>query len=500
MSSHFRINNSKSSAPKNAVYNSLLMKQGNTSTPPHPPPPPPPPSTESTETPSVSNSESKPVRFRLVRDPLTNKFKFVKNEDASSIVDNTFTEGVPPPSEEAPAPAPLPVSVSSPPVISTASLVAPSADPRKKNTPYSPIFPTLAPYQDKVRSVVSGRVVVNTNSPFNNPNHVPRTSSFANQLDVKMSPPSAPTPTLSNKHRNLTFSPMLRLHYSEPALTLQNPEPIPPLPYFTSNACNLNYGPTGPTGPTGAVGPTGPQGIPGTSTFYDQSNVVGMGGLFPPVVGASAKESLITEEGDILVGVDPSTFYYYQNIVPLTTLLNPDPLQSVTIADVAPLPVDGISYITIVQTNFSIQQLNNLFSANGITITVEVCLFRFTGGVVSLTETLISLSTTPSSTEITSSVDTNEYTIEPTTIPTYIGTRVSVAGCTEVNYNTDNPGVINTTATIQLQKSSTATGTFTSSSYSYQPLPFSSEEDTSSTTANTSSFVDLKTLLHYLEE
>jgi hypothetical protein len=196
------------------------------------------------------------------------------------------------------------------------------------------------------------------------------------------------------------------------------------------------------------------------------------------------------------VTATPGTFYYYPNVY--ATLLDQDPLQSVTIADVSAVPVSETSYITITQTNFTIQQLNNLFSANGITITTEVCLFTFTGGVVSLVETLISLSTTPSSTTITSSINTDQYVIAPTSTPTYIGLRTMIEGADATNFATDNPGIINVSAAIQLQVSASSSATFTTTTYSYQPIV-----PTQTTTApvyDSSSFIDLKSLMNFLGE
>jgi hypothetical protein len=193
----------------------------------------------------------------------------------------------------------------------------------------------------------------------------------------------------------------------------------------------------------------------------------------------------------------PGVYYYYPNVY--ATLLDQDPLQSVTIADVSQLPVSGSSYITITQTNFTIQQLNNLFSANGITITAEVCLFTFASGVVSLVETLITLATTPSSTTITSSINTDQYVIAPTTTPTYIGVRTEVSGANETNYAADNPGIINVSAAIQLQISATSSPTFTTTTYSYQPI-VPTQTTTTPSVYDSSSFIDLKSLMKFLGE
>jgi hypothetical protein len=170
----------------------------------------------------------------------------------------------------------------------------------------------------------------------------------------------------------------------------------------------------------------------------------------------------------------------------------------VTIADVEPLPVNDTSYITIIQTNFTIQQLNYLFSANGITITTELCLFTFTGGVVSLVETLITLSTTSTSTTITSSINTDQYTIAPTSTPTYIGLRTTISGANATNFATNNTGIINASAAITLQVSASSDATFTSTNYSYQPIE--PQQTTPTPVYDSSSFIDLKSLMKFLGE
>ena len=435
MSSHFRIANMKSSLPKNTVYNSLLIK-----------------------------------------------FKFVQNDSSESTPVPVPAPVAPPVADPVPAPV-----VSTPPI------------PPKKTSSLSPIHPTLAPYTNE-KPKVTGVAIEHSPPPAQVP---PSSSTFASTTTVKMSPPAAPTRTLTtNTSKKGPFSPLLRLHYSEPALTLRTAEPIPPLPYFTTNACSFfNSGPTGPTGATGATGPTGPtgptggtggegptgptgsQGIPGSSTFYLFLDTSGITGLYPPAVGA-------------MVTATPGVFYYYPSVY--ATLLDQDPLQSVTIADVEPLPVNDTSYITIIQTNFTIQQLNYLFSANGITITTEVCLFTFTGGVVSLVETLITLSTTSTSTTITSSINTDQYTIAPTSTPTYIGLRTTISGADATNFATDNPGIINVSAAITLQVSASSGATFTSTNYSYQPIE--PQQTTPTPVYDSSSFIDLKSLMKFLGE
>jgi hypothetical protein len=477
----------KSSLPKNTVYNSLLIRQGNSF-----------PNAASHAVSSFSSaspvpvaskasteiSGSKPVRFRLVRDPDTNKFKFIQNDSSEST------------SEPVPAPVAPPVADPVPaPVVST---------PPKKTSPHSPIHPNLTPYTNE-KPKVTGVAIEHSPPPAQVP---PSSSTFASTTTVKMSPPAAPTRTLTtNTSKKGPFSPLLRLHYSEPALTLRTAEPIPPLPYFTTNACSfLNSGPTGPTGATGATGPTGPtgptggtggegptgptgpQGIPGTSSIYVFSYTTGITGLYPPTVGALDEVARVT--------ATPGVFYYYPNVY--ATLFDQDPLQSVTIGDVDPLPVNDTSYITITQTNFTIQQLNYLFSANGITITTEVCLFTFTGGVVSLVETLITLSTTPTSTTITSSINTDQYAIAPTSTPTFIGLRTTISGADETNFATDNPGIINVAAGITLQVSASSGATFTTTTYSYQPIE--PQQTTPTPVYDSSSFIDLKSLMKFLGE
>jgi len=260
-------------------------------------------------------------------------------------------------------------------------------------------------------------------------------------------------------------------------------------------------GPTGPTGNDGPTGPTGEQGVPGSATYYATSDVNDVGGIaWPPGLDAPGGEGAL---GAPLPG---GTFYFYTDIVPLTTYTDPDPVQSVTIAGVTALPVDGYSYITINQTNFTIQQFfttpgnttSDLFTQNGITITADVCIFTFLNGVVQVQDTLITL-VAPNTSDlfITSSVNTETYVVSPTTTPTYVGVRVEMSGCTSSNFNELSPCKVNVSAVIRSEVSMVSP-MMSSLTYNYEPALATSSS--SSLFSDPSSLVNLKSLLQFLEE